>query len=265
MLLLLGGAFYSLSALSSATAWVDHTNEVRLALAQLSNVLVDAETGQRGYLASGEKSFLDPYYAGVSSWRTSFDRLQALTNDNPSQGQRLTELERLIDDRFLLMAETLRHYEASTRGRELAQAMARGKVEMDTVRGILSGLEADEVRLDFIPQHDVAKRKTAAFFVLALGLLAIALVLIFSWVRVRIAEARRELAEERRVSEARERTRSAFLATAGEALVSSLDYAATLATVAQVAVPDLADWCAVDLLEAGAEQPRHLRSRSSVA
>ncbi|MEO8901031.1 MAG: ATP-binding protein, partial [Polyangiaceae bacterium] len=42
-----------------------------------------------------------------------------------------------------------------------------------------------------------------------------------------------------------------FLAKAGEALVSSLDYQATLATVARFAVPRLADWCAVDLVEPG--------------
>jgi PAS domain S-box-containing protein len=40
-----------------------------------------------------------------------------------------------------------------------------------------------------------------------------------------------------------------FLAEAGTALASSLDYATTLATVARLAVPSLADWCMVDLLE----------------
>jgi serine phosphatase RsbU (regulator of sigma subunit) len=42
--------------------------------------------------------------------------------------------------------------------------------------------------------------------------------------------------------------RGAFLARASAELVSSLDYAQTLRNVAQLAVPDVADWCAVDLL-----------------
>jgi len=50
-------------------------------------------------------------------------------------------------------------------------------------------------------------------------------------------------------NEKRSRVRSEFLAKAGEALVSSLDYPSTLATVARFAVPTLADWCAVDLLD----------------
>jgi signal transduction histidine kinase/PAS domain-containing protein/ActR/RegA family two-component response regulator len=42
-----------------------------------------------------------------------------------------------------------------------------------------------------------------------------------------------------------------FLARAGQELASSLDYAATLATVARLAVPTIADWCAVDVVEDG--------------
>jgi PAS domain S-box-containing protein len=52
-------------------------------------------------------------------------------------------------------------------------------------------------------------------------------------------------------AEKRERVRRDFLARVGEAFASSRDYRATLATVAQFAVPELADWCAVDLIEPG--------------
>lgn len=54
--------------------------------------------------------------------------------------------------------------------------------------------------------------------------------------------------------EKRAEARHEFLARAGEALVSSLDYQATLATVARLAVPQLADWCAVDLVDAAGKQ-----------
>ena len=49
-----------------------------------------------------------------------------------------------------------------------------------------------------------------------------------------------------------------FLARAGAALASSLDYRATLATVAAVAVPQLADWCTVSLLEPDARAPQQV-------
>ena len=49
--------------------------------------------------------------------------------------------------------------------------------------------------------------------------------------------------------EKREQIRREFLAKASEALVSSLDYQTTLAAVARLAVPTIADWCTVDLLD----------------
>ena len=42
--------------------------------------------------------------------------------------------------------------------------------------------------------------------------------------------------------------RRRLLAEAGRVLASSLDYETTVSTVARLAVPDFADWCAVDLL-----------------
>lgn len=55
---------------------------------------------------------------------------------------------------------------------------------------------------------------------------------------------------QRRAREAADHARqqSAFLAAAGAALDASLDYEATLATVARLAVPTIADWCVVDIL-----------------
>lgn len=53
----------------------------------------------------------------------------------------------------------------------------------------------------------------------------------------------------RATAEAAQR-RSAFLAEASSVLASSLDYKATLATVARLAVPGMADWCVVDVLDA---------------
>jgi PAS domain S-box-containing protein len=54
--------------------------------------------------------------------------------------------------------------------------------------------------------------------------------------------------------EKRDEKRRAFLARAADALIASIDYKETLATVARLAVPQLADWCAIDLLEPGASK-----------
>lgn len=53
-----------------------------------------------------------------------------------------------------------------------------------------------------------------------------------------------------------ERVRREYLARASETLISTLDYEATLEGVARLAVPTLADWCGIDLLEPGGRAPR---------
>jgi PAS domain S-box-containing protein len=58
--------------------------------------------------------------------------------------------------------------------------------------------------------------------------------------------------------EKRAEKRRAFLARAMETLASSLDYRVTLTRVAELAVPELADWCTIDILEPGARVSRQL-------
>jgi PAS domain S-box-containing protein len=60
---------------------------------------------------------------------------------------------------------------------------------------------------------------------------------------VRMTGVVRDRTERKRIEEAQR-----FLAEASAELSSSLDYRATLSTVARLSVPDLADWCAVDVL-----------------
>jgi signal transduction histidine kinase len=55
--------------------------------------------------------------------------------------------------------------------------------------------------------------------------------------------------QRRREDTARANQQARYLSEAGAALANSLDYEATLRTVADLAVPHIADWCAVDVLD----------------
>ncbi len=78
------------------------------------------------------------------------------------------------------------------------------------------------------------------------------------WLLAREAMRRRQEAEREasdaklaRAAAEREERRAAFLAAAGQELTASLDYAQTIATLAKLIVPNLAEVCAIDLLDAG--------------
>ena len=55
----------------------------------------DAETGQRGYLLSGEEPYLEPYRAALAQLDQILKRLRSLTADNAPQQRRLDALEPL--------------------------------------------------------------------------------------------------------------------------------------------------------------------------
>lgn len=90
---LVAGIFlWQISRLLAAAQWVDHTNQVIAQAYELQKLLVDMETGVRGYLVAGNPSFLEPYERALPQVDPSFERLSNLVADNPAQVQRLAEI-----------------------------------------------------------------------------------------------------------------------------------------------------------------------------
>src|SRR5215470_8694903 len=64
---------------------VAHAYEVLDDLEDVLATMDDAETGERGYLLTGEKSYLEPYQSAVNAIHTRVEKLAQLTADNPNQ------------------------------------------------------------------------------------------------------------------------------------------------------------------------------------
>jgi CHASE3 domain sensor protein len=73
------------AAAETARRWVRHTEEVLLGIGDLGIAIRDAETGQRGYLLTGEESYLAPYQEALGRISLLQGDLQRLTADNQSQ------------------------------------------------------------------------------------------------------------------------------------------------------------------------------------
>ena len=58
-------------------AWVAHSHQVRTELADLLSELKDAETGQRGYVITGDDSYLEPYQAALGTIQDHARRMSA--------------------------------------------------------------------------------------------------------------------------------------------------------------------------------------------
>jgi len=148
-LLLIGFSGYrSTEHLIENDRWVSHTHEVRTNLADLTSFLKDAETGQRGFLISGEDAYLEPYRASLPEIARLSTDLRNLTADNEVQQRRLNMLSPLIDGKLAELKKTIDV--RRTQGLEPALkevAAGLGKGFMDQIRQVIGQMDADESAL----------------------------------------------------------------------------------------------------------------------
>jgi len=64
---------------------VEHSEAVKVTLQQVLMTTVDAETGERGFIITGENSYLEPYDRAQSAIADDIARVQALVGDDKDQ------------------------------------------------------------------------------------------------------------------------------------------------------------------------------------
>ncbi|WP_159809835.1 methyl-accepting chemotaxis protein [Cellulomonas citrea] len=124
---------------------VVHTYQVLEGVAAVSATLTNAETGQRGYVITGEDSYLQPYTDAKNQIGGQIDTIASLTADNPAQQQRIAELRTAVDAKFAEMQSTIDLRRSG--GFEAAQAVVlqnAGKSTMDQIRGLLTAMDDAE-------------------------------------------------------------------------------------------------------------------------
>jgi CheY-like chemotaxis protein/CHASE3 domain sensor protein len=76
---------------------VAHTHEVLDEFNELLNSTIDAETGVRGFVISGNDAFLEPYTASRASLPAHLEKAKAMTSENPLQQRNIEALRKQID------------------------------------------------------------------------------------------------------------------------------------------------------------------------
>lgn len=90
-------AFLSVRRLSEDTSWVEHTREVMGRLEALSSSAADAQNSRRGYVVTGDASYLESLPDAIEGVAEERRQIRGLLKDNAAQLQRLDALERLIE------------------------------------------------------------------------------------------------------------------------------------------------------------------------
>ena len=148
LILVAGFSYHNANLLIDTERWVTHTHQVRTELADLLSELKDAETGQRGYLLTGEESYLEPYKGALTTIKTTFDDVKKLTLDNPNQQRRLAAIGSLIESKLAELKQTIDL--RRTQGLDAALKVVltnEGKTYMDQMRNFVAEADQEEQSL----------------------------------------------------------------------------------------------------------------------
>ena len=167
-----GVSFWNTETLIENETWVTHTHEVLEGTVQILGSLKDTETGQRGFLITGEERYLEPYTEGLKSSGDHVSRVRELTKDNPRQQERIRTLEPLIREKFAELNETIEL--RRNQGFEAAMKVVltdKGKQVMDQIRKVLAEIELEERELLVKRQKDSESSASETKFVIIGGAL----------------------------------------------------------------------------------------------
>ena len=139
-----GGATH----IAGARAEVQHSRAVTESADEIVERLIDAETGQRGFLLTGDREYLEPYQRAVDSLPLAFGRLRTALNVAGSTAKTRLEVDSLVtfsNEKMAELAETIGLQR--TKGEAAALAVVRtnrGRSSMRAARRIASDVRAQE-------------------------------------------------------------------------------------------------------------------------
>jgi methyl-accepting chemotaxis protein len=146
ILLIVGGiAYRSTNTLIETSRQVAHTLIVLEEVEGVLSAMKDAETGERGYIITGEDAFLEPYHGGLARVQDRIKRIGELAADNPNQQRRLDALKPLIASKLNEVKVRI-----DTRRKSGFKAAAdivlggEGKKTMDDVRSVITEMKNEE-------------------------------------------------------------------------------------------------------------------------
>lgn len=197
---------------------LDRSLETRAVTRIVFSMLQDAETGERGFILTGDPDFLEPYQKAVERLPELLEQLRRLTTDTPQHpnAARLADLSR-IQLSVLSEAINTRQTVSPSAAIEIVRGK-RGKQQMDQIRLVVDDLLANENRA--IERYSVAVReRSSRFEIITLGLaatialLAVAAAAGVGWYIVRRHRSEQELGRARGRAEAASSAKTEFLAS----------------------------------------------------
>jgi two-component sensor histidine kinase len=203
-----------------------HSVNVRANAERVLGQVRDAETGQRGYLLTGDRKFLEPYEAALTAAPIEIASLARLVADNPEQTRRVEEIKRVVAEKMIELRGSIDAFDRSERAAALATvAQGGGKAAMDRVRDIVRDVKIAEDELQVQRDRSTEQRRLVGSI---LSIAILSLLVFLGWRQIGSTILRnRELDEANIALEERVEARTAELSSEKlrvEALLSDVSH-----------------------------------------
>ncbi|WP_339850731.1 methyl-accepting chemotaxis protein [Paenibacillus sp. FSL W7-1088] len=161
---------------------VDHDMKVHDLTYEIENIMVNMETGQRGYVITGQESYLDPYNTGVQQKNVLKDQLAVLVSDNPAQLALLEEISAKTNDWIQVAGEPVIALRKANDIEAIRQFFVEdpGKKDMDEIRGLLNTFRTNELTLTENRTEALKQKNKILNWELYGALVVVALISIFA-------------------------------------------------------------------------------------
>src|SRR5271170_1319577 len=149
VILIVGAASFVADARDAVSiALVSHTHDVIETTDAVMQRMVDAETAERGFLLTGDTTYLSPYTGADADVRRNLARVKQLTIDNGVEQQRLGVLEPLVAARLDALNRVIRARQDSgaSAGYRAFRSIA-GRHYMSEARQVVASIEDTERQL----------------------------------------------------------------------------------------------------------------------
>ena len=187
-------------------------------------LVTDAETGQRGYLLTGDRAYLSPYERAVTSLPAALQRFRTLTSDSPEQKRGVDELSVLLDEKMAELAATV----GARRTADVDAALeivrtGKGQALMDRIRQTVGAIIDDQSRQLEARQAQVTRRTREAIYItvgaLVLAMAATTFATVIMLRNVRERERARAARAEQAVREEAVRRLAAIVDNSDDAII----------------------------------------------
>ena len=156
-------SYQSLQATASSAQNLAQSVEVLTDLESLLSTLKDAETGQRGYLLTGEEKYLQPYTNAQADLPRELRRVRPLLSDRAAQLRRLEMLETVAQQKMDELESTIVERRAGRLEASLVIVRTdRGKVYMDRIRSLVLDMETAEREVIAVRGSEANKAATVS-------------------------------------------------------------------------------------------------------